>query len=145
MDNFKLDNFQRSYPDKSFPTVEVVGEEVADALRSKVAVRLGRGASRSGTDLVRDIAAEAEPLPDEDARGRFDLLGVLDGLGLQYSEHVFLNWGQFGELDRIRLRDLGEYFGDIWYPDSDDLDIVDADCNWILSVRHDGVVSILRT
>ena len=80
----------------------------------------------------------------EDAKNGLDVLAVLDGLGVGYSEHAYLNWGQFEELDRIRLQDLSECFDDIWYPGSDDLDVIDAECKWILSVRHDGAVGILR-
>lgn len=144
MDTFKRDNFQRLYPGRPFPGVEVMGEEAADSVRAQLAIRLGGGPSQAPADLVRDIAEEGELLQGEDAKEGLDVLGVLDGLGLEHTEHAYLNWGRFEKLDRIRLRDLSEYFEDLWYPDSDDLDIIDTECKWILSVRHDGAVSIVR-
>jgi len=144
MDTFKRDNFQRLHPGREFPTVETMGRSTRDQVRGQVAMRLGGGPFQRGSDLVREIVEEAEPLAGVDAKNGLDLLGILDGLGVNYSEHAYLNWGRFEELDRIRLQDLSECFDDIWYPDADDLDVIDAEYKWILSVRHDGVVGILR-
>ncbi len=144
MDTFKRDNFQRLYPGRAFPSVEVMNPSACDEVRKEIAIRLGGGLAQTGADLVRDISGEAEPVPDVDAKHGFDMLETLDRLGLDHAEYAFLNWRQFEELERIRLRDLSEYFSDIWYPDSDDLDVIDINCTWILSVRHDGLVSLLR-
>ena len=37
-----------------------------------------------------------------------------------------------------------KYFDDIWYPDSDDIDIFDQTLSWILTVLHNGDVKILQ-
>ncbi|WP_337172366.1 hypothetical protein [Gemmatimonas aurantiaca] len=145
MDGFKRDNFQRRYPGSAFPVVDAMEPSVCDEVRQQVAMRLGGSPVRTGAALVREIAEDATPIPGVDAENDdFDLFRVLDSLALPYSEHVLLNWERFDRLDRIRLRDLREYFSDIWYPGSDDLDVIDLDAGWILSIRHDGGVLVLR-
>ena len=145
MDRFKQDNFQRIHAGKVFPKVEPMEQSVCEEVRKQVAVHLGGNPTQTGTELVREIVEEAVPIPGLDANSDdFQILRVLDGLGFRHTEHVFLNWGQFDELDRIGLRDLSEHFNDLWYPHSDDLEVIDLESGWILSVRHDGVVSVLR-
>lgn len=145
MDMFKRDNFRRLNPGRPFPAIGGLSEGERNHIREQIAIRLGGSPTRPGSEVVQQIAEEGELVPGVDAKNRhIELLPLLDQLGLDYSEHALLNWGQFEELDRVRLRDLDEFFSDIWYPDSDDLDIIDADCDWVLSVRHDGVVSVLR-
>ncbi len=145
MDRFKRDNFQRLYPGRAFPSVDTLAQSACEEVREQVAIRLGGSPIRTGAELAREIAEEATPIYGVDAESDdFDIFRVLDSLTLDHSEHVFLNWEQFDKLDRIRLRDLSEYFSDIWYPSSDDPDVIDLDGGWLLSIRHDGIVSVLR-
>jgi hypothetical protein len=73
----------------------------------------------------------------------FDIVRLLQRLQLEMSETVLLNWHQYDDVDEMRAEDLRRHFDDIWYPSSDDLDIIDAGLGWIISVRHDGVVHCL--
>ncbi len=55
--------------------------------------------------------------------------------------NVFINWGKFENIDEISFNDFGQYFYDLWFPSSDDIDIFDDTYRWIVSIRHDGIIN----
>jgi len=57
---------------------------------------------------------------------------------------LFVNWGRFEEVDAFQTVDVARYFSDFWFPVTDDIDLFDASVNWVVSIRHDGVVSFIR-
>lgn len=110
-------------------------------MRADIAVRLGGLPSDDGQDVTRSLVDEASDVTDVNAgEPGFDLCRTIDALGLERSEEVLLNWRHFDNVDRIRLVDLCNYFSDIWYPSSDDIEIIHPERQWIVSVSHDGDV-----
>jgi hypothetical protein len=145
LDQFKRDNFRKFNPLVPFPETTVLVADECDSVREQLALRLGGSPGQSGAEVTQRIAEEADFVRGVDAKkDDFKIEALLHRLGLDHSEYALLNWGNLDELDRVRVRDLGDYFSDIWYPDSDDLDIIDPQFRWVLSVRHDGVVSVIR-
>jgi hypothetical protein len=69
---------------------------------------------------------------------------LLRKLGVTSPKKVYLNWYRFDDIDQIDLADLDRYFFDIWYPDSDDLDVFDDSADWIVSIAHHGNVRLFR-
>lgn len=55
--------------------------------------------------------------------------------------NVFINWGKFENIDEISFNDLDQYFYDLWFHSTDNIDIFDDTYRWIVSIRHDGVIS----
>ncbi len=90
---------------------------------------------RAGTDVGAHTNAERED---------FDLHRVFQQLGLEIPRSVLVNWYRWDEVDEFQTTDLCRLFGDIWYPSSDDIDIADPALRWIVSVAHDGGVSVVR-
>lgn len=76
--------------------------------------------------------------------GNFELSDVFKMYGIQSNTNVFLNWGQFKEIDIISLELLSMFFYDIWYPGSDDIYVYDDSFSWIVNVTHYGAVLILK-
>jgi hypothetical protein len=70
----------------------------------------------------------------------FNFINLLCFLGLESTNSLFLTWDSFLNIDKFKLLDLDKYFEDIWFPCSDDIDIVSDDLAWIISIRHDGAV-----
>jgi hypothetical protein len=52
--------------------------------------------------------------------------------------NAFLNWYRFDKVDELKFDDLCEVFDDLWYPSSDDLDILNPNINWVVSIEHFG-------
>ncbi len=78
-------------------------------------------------------------VPHSGARGEgFNLQSAIRELGMESATTVLLNWYRFDRIDRIALVDLSLYFVDIWYPGSDDIEIFDESCSWVLAVSHTG-------
>lgn len=59
-------------------------------------------------------------------------------------EEVYVNWHQFDRVDRIGLHALSTNLTDIWYPKSDDIDVVDPAYRWVTSIGYDGEVYFLE-
>ncbi len=55
--------------------------------------------------------------------------------------NVFINWDKFDNIDEISFNDLDQYFYNIWFHSADNIDIFDDTYRWIVSIRHDGVIS----
>lgn len=73
---------------------------------------------------------------DED----FDWNKVFNRIGIPVPNEVFINFERFNSIDVFLFKDFCNYFGDIWYPAADDIEVFDASFNWIVSVKHYGAV-----
>jgi hypothetical protein len=63
---------------------------------------------------------------------------VISRLSPELLRPVLLNWGHWEEMDRMNCGVVVEHFDFLWYPKADDLDILDEELRWIVSVDHDG-------
>jgi hypothetical protein len=99
-----------------------------------------------GLKLVKAIDDLAKPCdfasPIDDS---FDLNELLATCKLEASDDVYINWYRYDKIDQLKKSDLARFFTDIWYEGSDDLDIFDGTFNWMLLIRHDGYLKLLRS
>lgn len=140
MQQVKIDNFLR-YRDVSFPPFRSLSPAECRTIRHGIASRLGIPENAGAEDLVRRIdELVGNQLMPPAVDPEFNLRRALMEAGVTTLETVFLNWYRYDDVDEMRLADVTRYFDDIWYPSSDDLDILDESLSWILTVRHDGEV-----
>jgi hypothetical protein len=144
MDTVKIQNFLRNNPSAQFPRFTSLGAAECARLQTSIAERLGLDAQAEPLVILEALWPNARFIPDVDAEHGFDLCELALRLGLKSHGEVFVNWYRFDKIDRIGLSDLSEYFGDIWYPSVDDIDIFDENLNWFILVRHDGRISVLN-
>jgi len=145
MDEFKRRNYEKEHSAGSFPRFEPLSVADAAALRAAVAVRMGNSPNEEGLKLVQEIVQEAEPVPQVSAsESSFNLLALTEALGLDVPDDVFVNWRHFDDVDRLAVTDLTAHFSDIWYPASDDIEIIHPAVHWVIVVSHEGHVSYLR-
>ncbi|HJR70816.1 MAG TPA: hypothetical protein VKA43_12295 [Gammaproteobacteria bacterium] len=145
MDKLKIDHFVREHPADGFPAFRSLTAIDTALIRQNVARALGLALIPDAGSLLEILGDRQKVLdrPNAEATG-FDLKACLHSLGISPSDRVFINWHRFDEIDEMNVDDLSTYFASIWYPSSDDIDIFDGKYSWILSVRHDGVLSVLR-
>ena len=74
----------------------------------------------------------------------FNISNLMNKFRITPPDKVYINWYRFDEIDQMEFVDVARYFGDIWYPTSDDIELFDDSLTWILSVSHDGFISIWR-
>jgi len=74
----------------------------------------------------------------------FDLRRVLCSIEIVPEDHVYINWYRFDKLDRMAVDDLAQYFDDVWYPSSDDIDLFDSTLSWVLSVTDEGYIRFVK-
>jgi hypothetical protein len=142
MQEFKRKHFEAAHPGTPYPRVETLSEGEATALRARIAERVKCSAD-DGLALVQSLAARSVLVEGIAADSDdFHLLGTLWRFRVRPQPTVFINWYRFDNVDRIDVEDLSRHFGDIWYPSSDDIDILDDTCDWILSVGHSGDVRL---
>jgi hypothetical protein len=145
MDKLKIDHFAREHPADRFPPFRSLSPDDAALIRQHVARALGLPLISDARSLLQILGDRQTVLdkPNAEANG-FDLKACLQSLGISASDRVFINWYRFDDIDEMKVDDLCTYFASIWYPSSDDIDVIDSKYSWILSVRHDGVLSVLR-
>ncbi|MEX2110507.1 MAG: hypothetical protein WD802_07890 [Gemmatimonadaceae bacterium] len=145
MHDLKRKNFEEAHPEVPFPQIDALSDDEARELRIRIARRLGCPED-DGLMLVRSLSARSVPVEGVNAESEhFKLLGTLWSLRLRPEQPtVYVNWYRFDQIDRVNLEELARYFGDLWYPSSDDIDIFDDTCDWILSVGHSGDVRIAQ-
>lgn len=145
MDKFKIDRFNSEYPnDVEFP--EFYSLDNTDLLRLQN--RLFDKSNVKDRDLLKltkTLNYQASVIPEINAEHEgFYLSSAFSHENIKPNEWIYLNWYRYDQVDKMRFSDLEKYFDAIWYPSSDDLDIFDDSYAWILSIRHDGVLSLLR-
>jgi hypothetical protein len=125
--------------------VRSLSDAECSALRSTIAQRLGLKSGTDGLTLVKSVVRSAKPVEGVNAKSSdFRLDRVVWAHRVQLRPTVYLNWYRFDRIDEIDSADLTHYFSDFWYPDSDDIEILDESCDWILVVSHSGDLSVLQ-
>lgn len=143
MEAFKIALFEQEYG-CPFPLYRTLSAAEGLALQARLASQLGLMSSATGGEVVGALASRQTYYPEANAEEGFALLPMLVALGIVPQPELFLNWGRFETVDAFQTTDVAHYFNDLWYPVADDLDVFDANLDWVVSIRHDGVVSFLR-
>jgi hypothetical protein len=147
MDEVRRRNFERSHPGVAVPRLDRLSASDAAALRERILASTGLSKGTSDLELTRRIAQESTPIAGADPRSPgFNLQGLVSALSIGVTSPAYVNWNRYDVIDRVSFVDLSRFFSDIWYPDSDDIEIFDESCAWILVVPHSGDVrlAILR-
>lgn len=140
MEHFKQVNFSKYHHGVPFPNIVPLSAEEMKSLEQLVASGTDKPWLR-GVDLACAVASMLEDVPAINAMDRdFFLAKIVDGLCLPVGQCVFLNWRHFDDVDQMAFGDLDRFFSDIWYPSSDDLDIIDSSGRWLISVHHSGTI-----
>ena len=141
MEEFKIEHFEKENPDTKFPWFEVLNDQELIELRNSLFSRLSIESSSDDKILVQRINDAGVFVENVNAsRMGFSLLGLLKSEDIESNDVVYVNWYRFDDVDRFKLNDLSQYFDDIWYPSSDDIDIFDSSLSWVISVSHSGEI-----
>ena len=140
MDSFKIAHFQREY-NIEFPKIIVL--EIAELRQIQynfiLVFKLGEAATLM--DLLNAMRMNQTVLAHVNADAdEFNLLELFTSQHIIPHEFIYINWYRFDVIDKLKFSDLCEYFTDIWYPSSDDIDIFDDSFQWIISISYDGVI-----
>lgn len=145
MHSSKIENYERDHGLGTFVLFRKITVEETNCFRIHLKKILSLPQEISPKDLVNVISKRSYLLQGFNAEDtEFDLYKLFAKLHLLFPEKIYLNWYQFEELDEISTVDLVNKFHDIWYPSSDDLDLVDPQAQWVISIHHTGAVTLLR-
>lgn len=145
MKTFKIENYEREHGQGTFPPFRHLAPDEAQRIEEGLLSRLKLPSGSSARDILQSIHDRAGVVSGANADDdQFDLRHVLDELGLALSEFTYLNWYRFDDIDKIQTSALLKHFSDIWYPASDDLELIDAQMQWVVAVHHSGTVKALK-
>ena len=138
MDEFKISLFETEHK-ASFPQyrelTKLEGQKLADEISKKFNINI--------LNFEMDLAAKQSFYNESDSLESFKLIDTLRGIGIIPMKEIFVNWYKFERLDVFNAVDLDKYFYDIWFPSADDIDIFDESLKWVVSIRHDGIISYI--
>lgn len=121
------------------PSLESLSADTVTAVREKLNKSLGLPKDASGLLLARALRAASTLASDKSIESDgHALTSVVAGLAGGSEGFVLLNWGRWDDVDTMRLGDVVKHFSNLWYPKADDVDILDEDLKWLVSVDHDG-------
>jgi len=142
MDTFKIENFKAENKDRVFPVYHHLSKLETKIIFDCLSDIFFSSGNRSPIKLVKIISQSVVYIEAFNAsKAEFRLKAVLQHLNIEPDDDVYLNWYRFDDIDQIGTSGLDQYFHDIWYPSSDDIDIFDQHLSWIISIRHDGVLA----
>lgn len=70
---------------------------------------------------------------------------VFSNVDIAVLPNIYINWGDFDNIDCLKYNTFCNYFDDIWYPAIDDIEIFDETCDWFLSIKHYGLISYWKS
>jgi hypothetical protein len=145
MQKFKIDNFRNEYPESTFPEYRSLSDDEMLALRERLFFKFIPSKKPNTIELINNINFTAVFMDGVNASNDgFSLLNSIFLLNIMPDDYVYINWYRFDDIDVMKTHDLDKYFYNIWYPCSDDIDIFDKTFSWLLSIRHDGALSLSR-
>ncbi len=145
MDQIKIDDFKRDYPNEPFPSYKKLSKDETLEIRRALATKMGRAPSVDPLELVKTIALRSSEMPAINAEDEgLNLSSLLAQSAIKPSLRVLINWYRFDDIDQLAFDDLSKYLQDLWYPAADAIDIFDETLNWILSIDYSGAISLLK-
>lgn len=97
--------------------------------------------------FMREATYMAHPLDDFDAK--YPGFSLRDAIGQRVYPppdniaFTIVEDARFGEIYRMRLEDLSEYFSFLWYEHEDDLIFMDIEGDWFGAVTKSGSVYVI--
>jgi hypothetical protein len=145
MERHKIERFEIAHPGRTFPQYTTIATDEARRLFCKLTFLTDYSETDNVRGFLRHLIGLSVPVTGIDAREEgFDLGATMKGLKIRPSLNVFINWDTFKTIDYLMFSDLSASFQDIWYESSDDIEIFDDSCSWVLFVQHFGALSIVR-
>ena len=145
MDTFKIEHFERDNPGVKFPCFKKLTDEETICIRNQLIKKLGLPENLSDLKFISSIHKLLIKYDGENVKSQdFNISNLMNKFRITPPDKVYINWYRFDEIDQMEFVDVARYFGDIWYPTSDDIELFDDSLTWILSVSHDGFISIWR-
>jgi hypothetical protein len=144
METFKIENYEREHGPGTFITFRHLSSGEAETISRTLMARLDLPSNTSPSCLVSAVRDRSSFLPEvrADADG-FDVSSLFSAFGLEVSSRTYLNWCRYDDIDEIDTKDLITHFTDLWYPTVDDLDLIDSNMSWIISIQHWASVKLL--
>jgi len=139
MEDFKIELFEQEY-EINFPNFVHLSENECLLLINKISKRFDLEIN----NLIQTISLRQSYMENIDAKDGFNLIETLNSISILPLPKIYINWYQFDNIDLLDTSDLNKYFYDIWFPSADDIDLFDESLNWLVSIRHDGIVSFLK-
>ncbi|HWV16077.1 MAG TPA: hypothetical protein VN030_11670 [Cellvibrio sp.] len=145
MNQLKIDNFIQLHPGKNFPKFTSLDINSVKKVRDAIAHKVNLEGSMTDLFFAQSIDTFSKICVGINAEDiGFSIKQTLLGLGINHLTYVYINWYRYDAIDELSIDGLDEFFDDIWYPAIDDIDIIDINLSWILSITHFGQVKFLR-
>jgi hypothetical protein len=145
MNEIKVRNFEREN-NCPFPQFRSLAVNERDGLRRALAQKIGLPLEIDKGQLLEHLHKHMTIIPSANADTEsFDAAALMTQLGFPLKGTVYINWDQFDEIDVLSSSVFADHFSDLWYPSSDDIEIISEDLNAIMAVRHDGAVSLWKS
>ena len=143
MDSYKLEEFAGDHPGQQYPWVESVQPQEAQRMVSELMSRFCPSATNA-SDFIHFIAEqpmleEITVLDDE-----FDFTRLLIDAQIRIPQEILVNFAAFEQLERMRYAEFAKHFRYVYWPATDDLDCFDESLEWIVSIDHDGRITVLK-
>ncbi|MBR3482957.1 MAG: hypothetical protein IKH45_08795 [Neisseriaceae bacterium] len=140
MQQHKIDNFLREYPEQQFPQVCKLSEKECLSIKTII---MKNFCKNNEIDYLLNKLTQPE-----NHCGNIDK----DGVELIYKlinenttqDFILIDWGKFDDIDKMAVNDFIKYFDDIWYPVADDIDVFDKSCSWIMRIAHWGDIFVIQ-
>ncbi|MEW8000839.1 MAG: hypothetical protein AB2794_12490 [Candidatus Thiodiazotropha endolucinida] len=141
MQKFKIEHFDKDNPTLEFPNYRSLNNEELINVQENLISGFNVNTDRDLLRLVKAIDSLEIDIDDINADDDdFNLQKIFDFIKIKPTEYIYINWYRYDDIDSMMLSDFSNYFHDIWYQGSDDIDIFDETFSWIVSVRHDGAM-----
>jgi hypothetical protein len=139
MERFKIEYFERDTETK-FPLVVSIQTAELNIIQFKLKQIFGLCERSELLELLKAMRSNQTMLNGNAAEEKFSLLELFSSQGIISHDFVYVNWHRFDVVDKMKCFELCQYFDDIWYPGTDDIDIFDDSFQWIVSVSDNGTI-----
>lgn len=133
LDRRKL--FLERYPKRDFCDFSIIGLKESQEYLFKLALNFGLDITGTHYNILLRLREHSTfvKIIDETT---FKPIETLKEQGNEVHDKVFVNYFDFSEIYEISSQELDIYFDDLYFPYSDDVEIFDKSCSWVLFVTN---------
>jgi len=143
---FKIEEFLKDNPGENFPQFKKLRPDESDNIRSVLAARLGMDTNTNPLQLFLSLLEVSRTLVDVDIDASdFSLASVVASFGVKPTQHAYIDWRRFEDIDCFKFSDLDNYFKPICTDYlGDDVCVFDDTLEWLIFVMHYERVQVVR-
>ena len=144
MDLSRIKVFKADFPEQAFPSYRSLSQAECEDILKRLYGKLSLQVTQDSVTLDTIIRDRSTQFADDIDENSISVSSMFRGMEIAVPSAVILKWNSWVELTEFSFSDFEKYFGYLFLPGADDLDVFDSTMSWVVSFTHSRAVYFVK-